>query len=280
MVRLGIGYVPEGRHVFAGLTVEKNLLLGAYARRWDGRVKDGLAEVYELFPVLGEMRGRLAGALSGGQQQMLAIGRALMARPVLLLLDEPSMGLSPKLVEVIGETLRRLRDDGLSLLLVEQNAMLTFETTTYCLVLENGEVALSGQRRRPEPQRTRAVDLHRAVATAGIRGRGDVPQPVASGFPATGCQPGLPGRAAPRTHRAGHQDIGPGGRRGPFLRNHAAAGSAPGRTPPCPWRSRYRRAASAGSTGRRGTLTPTPSRRRHVPAWSATPCRRRSTGTR
>ena len=83
---------------------------------------------------------------------MLAIGRALMARPVLLLLDEPSMGLSPKLVEVIGETLRRLRDEGLSLLLVEQNAMLTFETTTDCLVLENGEVALSGTRRRPEPQ--------------------------------------------------------------------------------------------------------------------------------
>jgi branched-chain amino acid transport system ATP-binding protein len=144
MVRLGIGYVPEGRHVFPGLTVEKNLLLGAYARRWDGRVREGLTEVYELFPVLGDMRGRLAGALSGGQQQMLAIGRALMARPVLLLLDEPSMGLSPKLVEVIGETLRRLRGEGLSLLLVEQNAMLTFETTTSCLVLENGEVALAG----------------------------------------------------------------------------------------------------------------------------------------
>jgi branched-chain amino acid transport system ATP-binding protein len=144
MVRLGIGYVPEGRHVFPGLTVEKNLYLGAYARRWDNHVRDGLAEVYDLFPVLGEMRGRLAGALSGGQQQMLAIGRALMARPVLLLLDEPSMGLSPKLVEVIGETLRRLRDEGLSLLLVEQNAMLTFETTTDCLVLENGEVALAG----------------------------------------------------------------------------------------------------------------------------------------
>jgi branched-chain amino acid transport system ATP-binding protein len=124
--------------------VEKNLLLGAYARRWDGRVREGLTEVYELFPVLGDMRGRLAGALSGGQQQMLAIGRALMARPVLLLLDEPSMGLSPKLVEVIGETLRRLRGEGLSLLLVEQNAMLTFETTTNCLVLENGEVALAG----------------------------------------------------------------------------------------------------------------------------------------
>jgi branched-chain amino acid transport system ATP-binding protein len=143
MVRLGIGYVPEGRHVFPGLSVEKNLLLGAYARRWNADTKDNLASVYDLFPVLGEMRGRLAGALSGGQQQMLAIGRALMARPVLLLLDEPSMGLSPKLVEVIGETLRKLRDDGLSLLLVEQNAMLTFEATTDCLVLENGELALA-----------------------------------------------------------------------------------------------------------------------------------------
>ena len=144
MVRLGIGYVPEGRHVFPGLSVEKNLLLGAYARRWDGQTRSTLAEVYDMFPVLGQMRDRLAGALSGGQQQMLAIGRALMAKPVLLLLDEPSMGLSPKLVEVIGETLQRLRDDGLSLLLVEQNAMLTFEATTDCIVLENGAVALSG----------------------------------------------------------------------------------------------------------------------------------------
>ena len=143
-MRLGIGYVPEGRHVFAGLTVEKNLMLGAYARRWDGETWATLDEVYELFPVLGEMRARLAGALSGGQQQMLAIGRALMSRPVLLLLDEPSMGLSPKLVEAIAETLRRLRGEGLSLLLVEQNAMLTFETATQCIVLENGEVALSG----------------------------------------------------------------------------------------------------------------------------------------
>ena len=144
MVRLGIGYVPEGRRVFAGLTVEKNLLLGAYARRWDAATRQTLGEVCELFPVLAQMRGRLAGALSGGQQQMLAIGRALMAKPVLMLLDEPSMGLSPKLVEVIGETLQRLRADGLSLLLVEQNAMLTFETTSDCLVLENGEIALTG----------------------------------------------------------------------------------------------------------------------------------------
>ena len=144
MVRLGIGYVPEGRRVFAGLTVEKNLLLGAYAQRWDAATRVTLGEVYGLFPVLAEMRGRLAGALSGGQQQMLAIGRALMAKPVLLLLDEPSMGLSPKLVEVIGSTLQRLRADGLSLLLVEQNAMLTFEATSHCLVLENGEIALTG----------------------------------------------------------------------------------------------------------------------------------------
>jgi branched-chain amino acid transport system ATP-binding protein len=144
IVRLGIGYVPEGRHVFPGLPVEKNLLLGAYARGWGQESRRTLDEVYELFPVLGTMRRRLAGALSGGQQQMLAIGRALMAKPVLMLLDEPSMGLSPKLVEDVLAILQRLRAEGLSLLLVEQNAMLTFEVTSDCLVLENGEIALTG----------------------------------------------------------------------------------------------------------------------------------------
>jgi branched-chain amino acid transport system ATP-binding protein len=144
MVRHGIGYVPEGRHVFAGLPVEKNLLLGAYARKWNADTRSTLAEVYELFPVLGDMRGRLAGALSGGQQQMLAIGRALMSRPRLLLLDEPSMGLSPKLVEDILAVLLRLRAEGLSLLLVEQNAKLTFEATSRCLVVENGTEAMTG----------------------------------------------------------------------------------------------------------------------------------------
>jgi branched-chain amino acid transport system ATP-binding protein len=144
MVRHGIGYVPEGRHVFPGLPVEKNLLLGAYARKWDADTRATLAEVYDLFPVLGEMRGRLAGALSGGQQQMLAIGRALMSKPRLLLLDEPSMGLSPKLVEDILAVLLRLRAEGLTLLLVEQNAKLTFEATSHCLVVENGEVAMTG----------------------------------------------------------------------------------------------------------------------------------------
>ncbi|WP_206343115.1 ABC transporter ATP-binding protein [Streptomyces mesophilus] len=144
MVRHGIGYVPEGRHVFPGLPVEKNLLLGAYARRWDDETRATLAEVHELFPVLGEMGTRLAGALSGGQQQMLAIGRALMARPRILLLDEPSMGLSPKLVSGILDVLLRLREEGLSLLLVEQNAKLTFGATSHCLVMENGEVAMTG----------------------------------------------------------------------------------------------------------------------------------------
>jgi branched-chain amino acid transport system ATP-binding protein len=144
MVRHGIGYVPEGRHVFPGLPVEKNLMLGAYARKWDAPTLATLDEVYDLFPVLKEMRGRLAGALSGGQQQMLAIGRALMSRPRLLLLDEPSMGLSPKLVEDILAVLQRLGREGLSMLLVEQNAKLTFEATSTCLVVENGEVAMTG----------------------------------------------------------------------------------------------------------------------------------------
>jgi branched-chain amino acid transport system ATP-binding protein len=144
VVRHGIGYVPEGRHVFAGLTVEKNLLLGAYVRSWKGAALQTLQEVFEMFPVLGEMRHRLAGALSGGQQQMLAIGRALMSEPELILLDEPSMGLSPKLVEDVLAALRRLNETGHALLLVEQNAKLTFEATKTCVVMENGEVAMTG----------------------------------------------------------------------------------------------------------------------------------------
>jgi branched-chain amino acid transport system ATP-binding protein len=144
MVRHGIGYVPEGRHVFPGLSVEKNLLLGAYAHPWREQTRKTLAEVYDLFPVLAQMRTRLAGALSGGQQQMLAIGRALMLEPRLLLLDEPSMGLSPKLIEDTLRVLLRLREEGLSLLLVEQNAKLTFGVTSTCFVMENGEIAITG----------------------------------------------------------------------------------------------------------------------------------------
>jgi branched-chain amino acid transport system ATP-binding protein len=144
VVRLGIGYVPEGRHVFPGLSVEKNLLLGAYARKWDATTRGHADEVYELFPVLGDMRARLAGALSGGQQQMLAMGRALMSRPSLIVCDEPSMGLSPILVDDILSVLQRLHRAGLSILLVEQNARLCFEAVTRCLVMEHGHVVKTG----------------------------------------------------------------------------------------------------------------------------------------
>ncbi|TCC50598.1 ABC transporter ATP-binding protein [Kribbella capetownensis] len=151
LVRRGIGYVPEGRHVFPGLTVEKNLLLGAYCRSWKNTP---IAEIYDLFPVLGDMRHRPAGTLSGGQQQMLAVGRALMCRPKVMLLDEPSMGLSPILVGEIANVLKRLNADGLGIVLVEQNAKLTFEVTTTCLVMENGEIAATGTSRelRHDPQ--------------------------------------------------------------------------------------------------------------------------------
>lgn len=145
MVRLGVGYVPEGRHVFPGLSVEKNLLLGAYVRKWDGATRRQADEVYELFPVLGEMRGRLAGALSGGQQQMLAMGRALMSQPSLIICDEPSMGLSPILVDDILGALQRLHRSGLSILLVEQNARLCFEAVSRCLVMEHGNVVKTGE---------------------------------------------------------------------------------------------------------------------------------------
>jgi len=146
IVRYGVGYVPEGRRIFGGLNVEKNLLLGAYSRSWK-TCGPALQEVYELFPVLADMRRRLAGALSGGQQQMLAIGRALMSQPRLLVLDEPSMGLSPLLVDGIAAVLQRLHAEGMSLLLVEQNAKLTFETTTRCLVMEHGRVVKTGAAR-------------------------------------------------------------------------------------------------------------------------------------
>lgn len=144
VVHQGIGYVPEGRHVFGGLSVEKNLLMGAYINRWSGSTREQVTAIYEMFPVLGEMKNRLAGALSGGQQQMLAIGRALMSKPKLLVLDEPSMGLSPKLVDEVLAVVQRLNGTGMSILLVEQNAKLTFEATTQCYVMENGEIVMDG----------------------------------------------------------------------------------------------------------------------------------------
>ncbi|MBV9837377.1 MAG: ABC transporter ATP-binding protein [Solirubrobacterales bacterium] len=157
IVELGIGYVPEGRHVFPGLSVRKNLLLGAYRHRWDDAVQGRLDRIHDLFPVLKQFDKRLAGALSGGQQQMLAIGRALMSDPRLLVLDEPSMGLAPVIVDEIVEALGELRRVGMSILLVEQNAKVTFALTDYCQVLSNGRQVKHGSsaelRQDPEIRR-------------------------------------------------------------------------------------------------------------------------------
>jgi branched-chain amino acid transport system ATP-binding protein len=145
IVELGIGYVPEGRHVFPGLSVRKNLLLGAYRQKWDDTVHARLDRIHQLFPTLSEFDKRLAGALSGGQQQMLAIGRALMSDPKLLVLDEPSMGLAPVIVDQIVQALRELRRGGMSILLVEQNAKVTFALTDHCQVLAGGRVVKQGR---------------------------------------------------------------------------------------------------------------------------------------
>ncbi|WP_337877091.1 ABC transporter ATP-binding protein [Elioraea sp.] len=142
-VARGIAQVPEGRQVFAPLTVEDNLRLGAF-RRGRAETETMLGEVYALFPVLAEKRALPAGGLSGGQQQMLAVGRAMMARPRLLLLDEPSMGLAPLLVDQILEAVVRLRGQGLTVLLVEQNASAALAIADRGYVLETGRIAHAG----------------------------------------------------------------------------------------------------------------------------------------
>ncbi|HEY1364016.1 MAG TPA: ABC transporter ATP-binding protein [Xanthobacteraceae bacterium] len=142
-VALGIAQVPEGRQLFAPLAVEDNLRLGAWTRA-DLDLQAGLAAVYDMFPILAERRAAPAGTLSGGQQQMLAIGRALMAKPRLLLLDEPSMGLAPMLVERILGVVRELKRAGLTVLLIEQNARAALAIADRAYVLETGKITASG----------------------------------------------------------------------------------------------------------------------------------------
>jgi branched-chain amino acid transport system ATP-binding protein len=143
IVQRGVAHVPEGRRIFNRLTVGDNLELGAYARH-DARVREDTERVFALFPRLRERRHQVAGTLSGGEQQMLAIGRAMMARPRLLLLDEPSMGLAPVLVEQIFETILDINREGTPILLVEQNAAMALTIAHRAYVLETGSVVLEG----------------------------------------------------------------------------------------------------------------------------------------
>jgi branched-chain amino acid transport system ATP-binding protein len=143
LVERGLALVPEGRQVFGRLTVQENLRMGAYARRDAARVKADLARIYELFPRLYERRTQTGGTLSGGEQQMLAIGRALMSAPRLLLLDEPSMGLAPLMVQRIFETIRKVAAEGVTVLLVEQNAKLALELSHRGYVMESGAISLT-----------------------------------------------------------------------------------------------------------------------------------------
>ncbi len=145
IARLGIAHAPEGRGTFVQLTVEENLRLGAYARRDRGRLADDFERVYGYFPVLRERRSQTAGTLSGGEQQMLAVARALMLRPRLLLLDEPSLGLAPMIVREIFRIVRAINaDEGVSVLLVEQNATLALELADHAYLMETGRVVVSG----------------------------------------------------------------------------------------------------------------------------------------
>ncbi len=145
IVKLGLSLCPEGRQLFPQLTVYKNLMLGAYTRRGDKKeVERSLNQVYDLFPILKERTSQLAGTLSGGEQQMLAIGRALMSQPEMLLLDEPSMGLAPLVVQRIADTIKAINEMGTTVFLSEQNAHVALMITHRGYVLENGRLSLEG----------------------------------------------------------------------------------------------------------------------------------------
>ncbi|WP_312272669.1 ABC transporter ATP-binding protein [Pseudescherichia sp.] len=144
LLRDGIVLVPEGRGIFTRMTVEENLLMGAWQRKGRQAVKQEMAQLYARFPRLGERKDQLAGLLSGGEQQLLALGRALFSQPRLLILDEPSMGLAPIMVETIFKEIAALRDAGVTLLLIEQNARLALEVTHRAWVMDSGSIAHHG----------------------------------------------------------------------------------------------------------------------------------------
>ena len=144
-IERGIAVVPEGRGVLPRLSVDENLLMGAYVRRREAGLADDQDRIFAMFPILAERRQQLAGTLSGGEQQMLVIGRALMSRPQLLILDEPSFGLAPKIVQSIFEVIGRLRETGLTILLVEQNASIALQVAQHGFVLESGSCLLAAE---------------------------------------------------------------------------------------------------------------------------------------
>lgn len=144
MVRMGISMVPEGRHLFSKMTILDNLMMGAFIIDDRAQIEKSLEEIYGIFPCLDERKNQLAGTLSGGEQQMVAIGRALMSRPRLLILDEPSLGIMPKLVDEIFEFIRKINKTGISIIIVEQNAEKTLAFSDYAYVISNGETAMEG----------------------------------------------------------------------------------------------------------------------------------------